>query len=69
LISFLIERHIPATLFATKRWIKANPAGITLIRAHADLFEIEDHGANHIPAVIGAGQLAHEWSVACSASG
>jgi peptidoglycan/xylan/chitin deacetylase (PgdA/CDA1 family) len=53
LILFLIERHIPATLFATKRWIAANPAGTALIRGHSELFEIEDHGANHVPAVIG----------------
>jgi peptidoglycan/xylan/chitin deacetylase (PgdA/CDA1 family) len=27
-----------------------------LLKAHSDLFEIEDHGANHVPPVIGAGR-------------
>ncbi len=59
LILFLIEHHIPATIFATKRWIDANPAGVALIKAHANLFEIEDHGANHVPAVIGPGRRVY----------
>ena len=59
LIVFLINHHIPATIFATKRWINVNPAGVALIKAHADLFEIEDHGANHVPAVIGTGRRVY----------
>lgn len=51
---FLIEHHIEATVFATRRWIRRNPEGIALLKAHADLFDIEDHGANHVPAIIGA---------------
>lgn len=53
LANFLIEHHIQATVFATRKWIRRNPNGIALLKAHADLFDIEDHGANHIPAVIG----------------
>jgi peptidoglycan/xylan/chitin deacetylase (PgdA/CDA1 family) len=53
LIEFLIQNKIPATIFATKRWIDSNPAGVTIIKAHLDLFDVEDHGENHIPAVIG----------------
>lgn len=59
LIAFLIEHHIPATIFATKRWIDANPVGVALIKSHTDLFEIEDHGANHVPAVIGPGRRVY----------
>jgi peptidoglycan/xylan/chitin deacetylase (PgdA/CDA1 family) len=59
LLLFLIDHHIPATIFATKRGIDANPMGISLIKAHADLFEIEDHGANHVPAVIGPGRRVY----------
>jgi peptidoglycan/xylan/chitin deacetylase (PgdA/CDA1 family) len=53
LIQFLIDHRIPATIFATKRWLDRNPAGLALIKAHSDLFQVEDHGAKHVPAVIG----------------
>jgi len=59
LIQFLIRNHIPATLFATKRWLVANPAGVAIIKANLDLFDVEDHGENHIPAVIGAGKKVY----------
>ena len=53
LVDFLIRERIPATLFVTRRWIRRNPQGVAVIKAHADLFDVEDHGANHVPAVIG----------------
>jgi peptidoglycan/xylan/chitin deacetylase (PgdA/CDA1 family) len=53
LANFLIERRIQATIFATRRWIRRNPVGLALLKAHADLFDLENHGANHLPAVIG----------------
>lgn len=59
LILFLIDHHIPATIFATKRWIIANPAAVSVIETHPGLFEIEDHGANHVPALIGAGRRVY----------
>jgi peptidoglycan/xylan/chitin deacetylase (PgdA/CDA1 family) len=59
LIDFLIRNRIPATLFATKRWLDRNAAGVQLINAHRDLFDVEDHGENHIPAVIGAGRKVY----------
>ncbi len=59
LIEFLIRNHIPATLFATKKWLDKNPYGVSVIKSHLDLFEVEDHGENHIPAVIGAGRKVY----------
>jgi peptidoglycan/xylan/chitin deacetylase (PgdA/CDA1 family) len=59
LIEFLIKNKIPATLFATKKWLDKNPQGIAIIKAHLDLFDVEDHGENHIPAVIGAGRKVY----------
>jgi peptidoglycan/xylan/chitin deacetylase (PgdA/CDA1 family) len=59
LIQFLIEKHIPATIFATKKWLDKNPAGLSVIKAHLDLFDVEDHGEKHIPAVIGAGRRVY----------
>jgi len=56
LLDFLIRERIPATLFVTRRWIRRNAEAVELIRTHADLFEVENHGASHVPAVIGAGR-------------
>lgn len=53
LADFLVRERIPATLFVTRRWIRRNAAAVALIKAHADLFEVENHGASHVPAVIG----------------
>ena len=59
LIDTLIARQIPATIFATRIWIDRHPEGVALLRAHTDLFDIEDHGAAHIPAVIGRGKRVY----------
>jgi peptidoglycan/xylan/chitin deacetylase (PgdA/CDA1 family) len=59
LIRFLIAQRIPTTLFATTRWIRRNPKGLALLKAHLDLFDIEDHGENHVPAIIGAGRSVY----------
>ncbi len=56
LIEFLIKNRIPATIFVTKRWLDRNKLGLSDIKAHLDLFDVEDHGEKHIPAVIGAGR-------------
>ncbi len=56
LIQFLIRNRIPATLFVTKRWLVSNPYAVTVLKANLDLFDIEDHGEKHIPAVIGKGR-------------
>lgn len=56
LINFLIQNRIPATIFATKKWLGKNPLGLSVIKAHLDLFDVEDHGEKHIAAVIGAGR-------------
>jgi len=56
LVRFLIVHRVPATIFATKRWLDRNPAGVAVLKEHSDLFEFEDHGANHVPPVIGAGR-------------
>ena len=59
LVAFLVRNRIPATVFATKRWLDRNPRGIAMLKASPDLFEIEDHGEKHIPAVIGAGRRVY----------
>ena len=59
LIEFLIRNRVPATIFATKKWLDKNPVGVAIIKANLDLFEVEDHGENHIPAVIGLGKTVY----------
>lgn len=53
LVTTLIDLRVPATIFATRKWIDRHPEGIALLNAHPELFVIEDHGAAHVPAVIG----------------
>lgn len=53
LVDYLIRERIPATLFVTRRWIRRNPEAVALLKAQRELFEIENHGAAHVPAVIG----------------
>jgi peptidoglycan/xylan/chitin deacetylase (PgdA/CDA1 family) len=59
LVRFLALYRIPATVFVTKRWIARNPAGVAMLRANPDLFQIENHGARHVPAVIGPGRQVY----------
>lgn len=53
IIDGLVANAIPATIFATRRWLTHNPKVVHLLVSHPELFEIEDHGAEHLPAVIG----------------
>ena len=59
LAQFLIDHRIPATIFATRLWIRRNADAMALLNANTDLFDIEDHGANHIPAIIGVGRSVY----------
>ncbi|OHD55880.1 MAG: hypothetical protein A2Y33_08610 [Spirochaetes bacterium GWF1_51_8] len=51
LIDFLIANNIPATLFINARWIEMNPQVFAELAANP-LFEIENHGLQHKPAVV-----------------
>ncbi|MGP2491665.1 polysaccharide deacetylase family protein [Mesorhizobium sp. PUT5] len=51
ILSTLIDNRMPATIFVTARWLKRNRDVFAQMRAHPDLFEIENHGAMHVPAV------------------
>jgi peptidoglycan/xylan/chitin deacetylase (PgdA/CDA1 family) len=59
LVEFLIRNRIPATIFATKKWLDRNPRGLAVLKLRLDLFDIEDHGENHIPAVLGVGRKVY----------
>ncbi|ATU93839.1 polysaccharide deacetylase [Phyllobacterium zundukense] len=51
IVNMLVENHIPATIFVTGRWLKRNAAALGILKAHPDLFELENHGLNHVPAI------------------
>lgn len=51
ILSTLVDNQIPATIFITAKWLKRNAAAFATMRAHPELFELEDHGARHVPAV------------------
>ena len=51
ILGALIDNNIPATVFVTARWLRRNGDTVKLMLAHPDLFQIENHGAKHVPAV------------------
>ncbi|AYG68099.1 MULTISPECIES: polysaccharide deacetylase family protein [unclassified Rhizobium] len=51
ILSTLVDQRIPATIFVTARWLRTNPDALAVFLANPDLFELENHGQNHIPAV------------------
>lgn len=53
ILSALVDNRIAATIFVTGLWLKRNPAALAVMKAHPDLFELEDHGHRHVPAVDG----------------
>lgn len=59
LIALLVKQQVPATLFVTKRWLDRNPGPARELLAHPELFELQDHGAAHVPAVVGKGRKVY----------
>lgn len=53
----LINHNIPATLFLTAIWMRQNPAALALLKAHPDIFSLQNHGAQHLPPVLGSDKI------------
>jgi peptidoglycan/xylan/chitin deacetylase (PgdA/CDA1 family) len=51
ILSALVDNQIPATIFITARWLKRNAKALAILNAHPELFELENHGARHVPAI------------------
>ena len=51
ILSALVDNKIPATIFVTGKWLRRNAEALAIMKAHPELFELENHGARHIPAV------------------
>ena len=56
ILETLLTLAVPATIFATARWMERNADTLHMLRAHSALFSIQDHGARHVPAVLGTGR-------------
>ena len=50
----LVQMAIPASVFVTGAWIRRHPGDAVFLRAHPDVFGIENHGDRHVPPVLGA---------------
>jgi peptidoglycan/xylan/chitin deacetylase (PgdA/CDA1 family) len=59
IIQYLTAQKIPATIFVTQKWLNKNPAAFAELKSRNDLFDIEDHGARHVPAVVGRGRQVY----------
>jgi len=59
LIRLLVALRVPATLFVTKRWLDRNAVATQELLAHPDLFELEDHGTAHVPAIVAGPDSPH----------
>ena len=53
ILDALVANAIPATLFVTARWLAKNDAAVAVLKQHPDLFQLENHGAMHVPCVTG----------------
>jgi peptidoglycan/xylan/chitin deacetylase (PgdA/CDA1 family) len=51
IVNALISNSIPATIFVTARWMKRNAKALALLKSRPELFQIENHGAEHVPAI------------------
>jgi peptidoglycan/xylan/chitin deacetylase (PgdA/CDA1 family) len=54
IIGLLVRLKIAATVFVTQRWLDHQAQGLRDLLAHPELFELQNHGAQHLPAVVGA---------------
>ncbi|HTQ70685.1 MAG TPA: polysaccharide deacetylase family protein [Acidocella sp.] len=55
--NLLVARKIPATIFITAVWMRMNPEGLAFFLAHPDVFTLENHGARHLPPVLGTQRI------------
>jgi peptidoglycan/xylan/chitin deacetylase (PgdA/CDA1 family) len=59
LLQNLIRLRVPATVFVTGKWLRRHGDAVAVLNAHADLFDLEDHGDRHVVAIIGPGRTVY----------
>ena len=68
ILDVLQKDNIQATIFVTGKWLARNPAAFAEMLARPDLFEIENHGARHLPAVEVSRQIYRLWAAGSPAA-
>ncbi len=53
----LVRQRVKTTIFLTARWMRRNPTALAFLLDHLDVFTFENHGARHVPPVLGEGTL------------
>ncbi len=53
----LVRLGLPATIFVTGLWLRRNPDMAAWLLEHRALFSLQNHGARHVPAVLGERRL------------
>ncbi len=54
ILTALLDRGIPTTIFATALWLHANPEAVQTLQTHPTQFSVQNHGERHLPAVLGS---------------
>lgn len=49
----LVSERVPVTLFVTSKWIARHTEDIAYIQAHRDIFDVQNHGAEHKAPTLG----------------
>src|SRR5580704_3612857 len=49
----LVEQRAKATIFLTERWMRLNQDGLAFFLDNRELFAFENHGARHVPPILG----------------
>jgi peptidoglycan/xylan/chitin deacetylase (PgdA/CDA1 family) len=57
IIDTLLGLSIPATIFVTGLWLRSNGPTLEMLRARADLFTLQNHGEQHLPAILGTRRI------------
>lgn len=54
ILATLDRLAVPATIFASGLWLRDNANAIAWLKSRSALFSLQNHGARHLPAVLGA---------------
>jgi peptidoglycan/xylan/chitin deacetylase (PgdA/CDA1 family) len=57
ILTVLAQLAVPATIFASGLWLRGNAEAIAWLKARPALFSLQNHGARHLPAVLGTRRI------------